>query len=365
MLVFVKRIAVLALVLASLGCLRARAAVNIDKEIEDIAGVEALRRAAGELEEEIDVAEGFDYDKALRAIFGDVLEKGSGMLKAAIGGAVLIIICSYLCSTVQCAFPEASGYISLAGIAAVTLIFSSNDSGLIRACEETLRKMQDFANVLLPVLAASAAAAGEVSSAAVKYEAAALFFNILTNLAAFALIPLVYAFLAASVAEAATGSRAVAGAAALLKWLGTMLLTGIMLAFVFYLSVGAIVSGSADAAAVRVAKTTISTAFPVVGNIASDAASALLASALVIKNTVGAAGLTAVLALCAVPFVETGLRYLLFKAASKLAAESEDGSLQRLIARFSEAFGLLVAVIGASAVMMFFAVFSFMKIASI
>jgi hypothetical protein len=41
-----------------------------------------------------------------------------------------------------------------------------------------------------------------------------------------------------------------------------MLLTGIMLAFVFYLSVGAIVSGSADAAAVRVAKTTISTAFP-------------------------------------------------------------------------------------------------------
>jgi stage III sporulation protein AE len=102
-----------------------------------------------------------------------------------------------------------------------------------------------------------------------------------------------------------------------------------------------------------------------VGNIASDAASALRSSALVIKNTVGAFGLTAVLALCAAPFVETGLRYLLFKAASKLAAESDDGKLQKLIARFSEAFGLLVAVIGASAVMLFFTVFSFMKITSI
>ncbi len=46
-----------------------------------------------------------------------------------------------------------------------------------------------------------------------------MFFNILTNAAAFVVIPLVYAFLAASVAEAATGSKAVAGAAALLKWL--------------------------------------------------------------------------------------------------------------------------------------------------
>jgi hypothetical protein len=152
MLVFVKRIALIALAFASLGCFsRARAAVDIGKEIEEIAGVEELNRAAGELPEDIDLADGFDFDKALRAIFGDVLEKGKGLLKAAISGAVLIIICSYLCSTVQCAFPDSSGYISLAAVAAVTLIFTSNDSGLIRACEDTLRKMQDFANVLLPV----------------------------------------------------------------------------------------------------------------------------------------------------------------------------------------------------------------------
>ncbi len=354
---------IFAIALISFACLsKAGAAVDIKRELEELAGVEALEEAAPELPEEIGISGGVDFDKALKAIFGNIIDRGKGLLKNALISAALIVICSYLCSTVQCAFPDAVNYVSLAGVAAVTLIFASGDSGLIRACGETLNKIRDFSNVLLPVLAASAVAAGEVASSAVRYEAAALFFNVLTNMAALMVIPLVYAFIAASVAEAATGSRGVGGAASLLKWLSTMLLTCLMLIFVFYLGVGALVSGSADAAAVRAAKTAISTVFPVVGNIASDAASALLSSAALIKSSVGAFGLLAVSAFCAVPFVEIGLHYLLFKAASKLIAETEDGSLARLTGRFSEAFGLLLALIGAAAVMMFFSIFSFMRL---
>jgi stage III sporulation protein AE len=363
MFVLIRKILIFAVVFASVSCMaEARAAVDIEGELEELTGVEALEAAAPDMPGDIDISTGVDYSRALEEIFNGMLEKSKSLFKNALISAVLIIICSYLCSTVQCAFPDAAGYVSLAGIAAITIIFTSSDSGLIAACNEVLSKIRDFSNVLLPVLAASAVAAGEVASSAVRYEAAALFFNVLTNIAAELVIPLIYAFIAASVAEAATGNKTVGGAAGLLKWLSTILLTCVMLIFIFYLSVGAIVTGSADAAAVRVAKTTISTTFPIVGNIASDAASALLSSAALIKSTVGAFGLIAVLALCASPFVEIGLHYLLFKAASKLIAESEDGCLAKLTGRFSEAFGLLLACIGASAVMMFFSIFSFMRI---
>jgi stage III sporulation protein AE len=360
MLSCIKRLGLLGLVLLALSV--KAGAVDVDEKVRELTGTQALEEAAEALPDEISLTEGFNISEALDSIFGAALDKTKGLLKRALTGAALILICSYICSVVSSAYPDASGYVSLAGIAAVTVIFTVNDSGLIASAKETLYKLQDFANVLLPVLAAAAAASGEIVSSAVRYEAAALFFTVLVNIATFIILPLIYAFLAASVAEAASGSKALNGAVSLLKWLATITLTIIMLIFTLYLSIGSIVSGSADAAAVRIAKTTISTAFPLVGNIASDAASAILSSASVIKNTVGAFGLAAVLSLCIGPFVEVGLHYLIFKGASKLCAESDDSSLSKLISRFAEAFGITIAMTGATAVMMFFTIFSFVKV---
>lgn len=363
MLTCMKRIGLFIFILLTLSI--KAGAIDVDERVKEITGAEALEEAARDLPDDISLTDGFDISGALDKVFGSALDSTKGLLKKALTGAALILICSYICSVVSSAYPEASGYISVAGIAAVTVIFTLNDSGLIASAKETLFKIQDFANVLLPVLAAAAAASGEITSAAIRYEAAALFFTVLTNIAVYIILPLIYAFIAASVAEAATGSKALSGAVSLLKWLSTISLTIIMLIFTLYLSISSIVSGSADAAAVRIAKTTISTTFPLVGNIASDAAAAILSSATIIKNTVGAFGMVAVLSLCMGPFVETGLHYLVFKGASKLCAESEDSSLNKLVSRLAEAFGITIAVTGSMAVMMFFTIFSFIKISTV
>ena len=56
-------------------------------------------------------------------------------------------------------------------------------------------------------------------------------------------------------------------------------MTGMTIAFTAYINLTGLISGSADAAAIRTAKTLISTVLPVVGGIASDASSAVLAAA--------------------------------------------------------------------------------------
>ena len=63
---------------------------------------------------------------------------------------------------------------------------------------------------------------------------------------------------------------------------------------------------SADAAAIKTAKMAISRAVPVVGGILADAADSVLAGAGAVKNTVGAAGLLAVLAVCLLPLMRLG-----------------------------------------------------------
>ena len=86
--------------------------------------------------------------------------------------------------------------------------------------------------------------------------------------------------------------------AALLKGTIVFLLTAGLLAFVGYLTASGAIAGSADAAAVKAAKMTISRAIPVVGGILSDAAETVLAGAGVLRGTVGVVGMLVVLAIC-------------------------------------------------------------------
>lgn len=69
-----------------------------------------------------------------------------------------------------------------------------------------------------------------------------------------------------------------------------------------YLTASGAIAGSADAAAVKAAKMTISRAIPVVGGILSDAAETVLAGAGVLRGTVGVVGMLVVLAICLTPF---------------------------------------------------------------
>ena len=104
------------------------------------------------------------------------------------------------------------------------------------------------------------------------------------------LVPLLYAYIAACCAHAALGSDGLKKLAALIKGTIVFLLTAGLLVFVGYLTASGAIAGSADAAAVKAAKMTISRAIPVVGGILSDAAETVLAGAGVLRGHCGGGG---------------------------------------------------------------------------
>lgn len=108
--------------------------------------------------------------------------------------------------------------------------------------------------------------------AVVKHGATILFSDFLIRLIDTLLIPLCYAFVAANVAWAALGNDGLKRIGGLLKWLITILLSVVLLAFVGYLNLSGVISGGADAATVKAAKFTISNMVPVVGGVISDTA---------------------------------------------------------------------------------------------
>lgn len=334
-----------------------REALDTDR-LED-----ALSGEGKELLEGVTVQDSLSVDKGRNKLMNGLSGKIGDILKRGIRNAALVVMTAFLCSVVRLTFGDGgANYAVLAGVLAISALSLSSVSSFLSLCTDTLDEMQAFSRMLLPTLTAAAAASGAITSAAAKYAATVLLMDVFMTVAKNVVMPLIFAYTATSIAEAAVGGEALSGTSSLIKWLAKTMITVIVLAFIAYLSITGIISGATDAAAVRVTKVTLSTVLPVVGSIIADAADSVLAGASILRNAVGIFGLLAVIAICVIPFIRLGVNYLLYKAAGGLTATMADGRITKLVSAIGTAFGLLMGLLGTYAVMLYISVISVIRV---
>jgi stage III sporulation protein AE len=176
-------------------------------------------------------------------------------------------------------------------------------------------------------------------------------------------MPCVSAYAALSAADAAVGNDVLKNAKKLLKKVCETLLAVICTAFTFWLGLSGVAADPADAVASRAAKTAISTALPVVGGILSDAAGSLAAAAAVLRGSIGIYGMLATAFICMGPAAALGTRYLAYKLSAAICCTVSEKRLEKLVEDLGTCFGLILAVNGAGALMLFISIYSLIRTA--
>ena len=243
-------------------------------------------------------------------------------------------------------------YGTAAGALWITAMAAGDLTALIGLGRETIVEVSQLSKVLLPALAAAEAAQGGITAASVRQVAAVFFADILLTVIERVLLPMVYLYIGTAAAGAVLEGDVMERIGELLKKVTGWILSGLLLLFTTYLTLSGAVAGAADAQAVKLAKSAVSAAVPVVGGILSEAAESVLAGAGVMKGMVGAMGTLAVLGACLLPFLRLGCQYLLYQGASLVAATVGPKKLTRLIAALGDAFGLVLAMTAASALLL-------------
>lgn len=310
--------------------------------------------------EEYGVNKDDGLEEGLGNLFADAAGQVSSFLTRSVWIGVQLLAVVLLCGLAE-AVCGPSGALSapkLAGALGVTALSANSMGAMIGLGRETIEKMEVFSEVLLPVMATLTAATGRVTSAAARQGATILFVQLLIAMIDRLLIPLVYAYIAACCAYAAVGNEGLKKFGSILKGAVTMSLTTLLLIFVGYLTFSGAIAGSADAAAVKATKMAISRAIPVVGGILSDAAESVLVGAGVLKGTVGVVGLLVVLAICIGPFLQLALHYLTYKLAAAFTGTVADPRLSGLLDNLGSAFGLVLGMTGACALLLLFSLVS-------
>jgi stage III sporulation protein AE len=328
-----------------------------------------LRRALpGSVERQIEnspLQTGTDFTAGISKILKIQKRSARKILYRRLRGCVLILMAVLLCGTVD-GFSQSLdekrrfwNLMPMAGAASVTLLSAGSVDSLMGLGVETMEQINTFSKVLLPSLAAAAAAGGAVGTAAVQQTTAVFFADLLMELISRLLLPMVYLYIGMLTAGAMLGQSRLNLLAEELRKIIVWVLSGALLLFTFYLTAVHIISGTADSTAVRAAKAAISGSIPVVGGILAEASETVLAGAGMLKNSIGVFGMLAVLMLCAGPFLEIGIQYLLYKLTALFAGIMGTEELSRLINGLGNAFGLILGMTGAGALLLFISILSF------
>ena len=278
------------------------------------------------------------------------------VLTQRVRGAASILLIVVLCGAVEGFHQGASGrslpFLPMAGALSVTLAAAGSLDTLIGLGAQTMEDLSAFSQALLPTLAAATAASGAVTTATFQQVATVFLVDLFLRLVKGVLLPLVYLYIGVLTASTCLPEGPLGAIAAGVKKAATWLLTTPLIAFTVYLSVVRVVSGTADSARVKVAKAAISGVVPVVGGIISEVSETVLAGAGLLRGTIGVFGMLAVLAACAYPFLQLGIQYLLYKLTAFLASAVGSPGLCKLIDGLGGAFGLVLGMTGACALLL-------------
>lgn len=337
--------------------LSARAA-ELPRELEN-----ALPEEAGELLRGVDPSDAQGFAGGVRRIWEQMGDQAGQILRQRVRGAASVLLVVVLCGAAD-GFYQGAGsskvtvFLPMVGALSVTMATAGSLDTLIGLGAETIGELNVFSKALLPTLAAATAASGAVSTAAFQQVTAVFLADLLMNLIDGLLMPLVYLYIGTLTAACCLPENRLGAIAEGLKKIITWILTTALLLFTVYLSVTRVISGAADGAAVKMTKAAISGAVPVVGGIISEAAETVLAGAGLLKNTIGVFGMLAILAVCAYPFLQLGIQYLLYKLTAFLAAAVGAPGLCKLIDGLGGAFGLVLGMAGSCALLLFISVLS-------
>ena len=277
------------------------------------------------------------------------------------GTCLSVIAAVLLVSLIQKLPASSTRTVALAGVVVVATLLVAPSNTLIRLGVSTVNELSEYGKLFLPVMTTALAAQGGATSSAAIYTGTVLFSNFLSGIISNLVTPMIYIFLCLSVANSSIGEPVLKRLQKFVKWLITWSLKLVLYFFTGYIGITGVISGSADAAAIKATKLTISGVVPVVGNILSDASETILVSAGVMKNAAGIYGMFVIMALWISPFIQIGVQHLLLKISAAVSEVFGSKQLVELVQDFSTAMGFLLAMTGAVCLLLLISTVCFMK----
>lgn len=220
-----------------------------------------------------------------------------------LGSVMILAVLASLLENLQSAFERNA--VSQVGFAVIyiALIILAVNSFLAATgyARDAIENMSGFMMGSIPLLLTLMAASGAVASTALLYPTVVFTVNTFAGLVTHVVFPLIF-FSAILLMVSEFSSRyKLTQLGGFLRTAGNWLLGAFFVIFLGVMAVQGSMGGVADGIALRTAKFATSTLIPVVGKMFSDSIDTVAGASMLVKNSVGIAGLLVIVLICTFP----------------------------------------------------------------
>ena len=301
-----------------------------------------------------------DFGQGICSMLHKILPEAMTEFRQALKTGLSVFCCSLLTAIMLGAGCSAA-VAEAVGAVCISAMMLQSSGALVGLAVQTVSEVSEYSKLLFPVMAAAASARGAVTSASAISIGTSALTAFLNSFLRRMMVPVIYLFLTASVANCALGTNSLKQIRDTIRKFSAWFLKAVLTGFLTYMSITGAVAGSTDKTALKAAKAAISTVVPVIGKTLADASEALLLSADIARNSIGIYGIFVFFGICILPFARIGAHYLVLKGIAALCSIVGSKRQTALVDDFAEAMGLLLGMTGVMCALSVIGVACFLK----
>jgi stage III sporulation protein AE len=289
----------------------------------------------------------------LQYLFHELLANGK-----LLGLLIILTVFSTLLHTIQNAFEyHAVSKVAYAIVYMVLVVIALNSFHVAMSyANEAVSNMMGFMIALIPLLLALMAAMGGVASVAFFHPIIIFLVNTSGLLIQHVVLPLLFLSALLSIVSTMTEHYKVTQLAKLLRNVSIGILVIFFTIFLGVISVQGATSAIADGLAIRTAKFITGNFIPIVGRMFTDAADTVMSASLLLKNTVGMAGVLILILLCAFPAIKVLSLAIIYNIAAAILQPLGSGPIIESLGVISKSVMYIFAALAIISFMFFLAI---------
>lgn len=228
---------------------------------------------------------------------------------------------------------------------AIIVVLVGYSVNMLTLASDTLQNIKAQMDVAFPILLTVLTAIGGVTSVSVYQPAVAVLSGTIINIFTNILMPIFIFKLVFSIVGNLSNNVKLDKFASFFSSLFKWIVGGVFTVFSAFLAIQGITAGSVDGISFRTAKYAIKNSIPLVGSYLSDGLNLIVASSVLIKNAVGAAGLVLLFSTIIVPVLNLVVFMLSLKLVAAVLEPITDSRISNFISMLAKSISLLIVLI--------------------
>lgn len=301
--------------------------------------------------------EGFSFSQIckglLKFFFHEILYNGKLLVSI-----VVLTVLSMVLETLQTAFErKAVSKVAYAITYMVLIIIAINSFNVaIQYAKSAIESMIHFMIAMIPLLLTLLASMGNIVTVSVLHPLIVFMIHTVGTLVYVIVFPLLFFSAVLHIVSSLSDQYKVTHLANLLKNVSVALLGIFLTVFLGVISVQGATTAAADGVTIRTAKYVTGNFVPVVGRLFSDATDTVIGASLLVKNSIGLAGVFIIVLLCAFPALKILALALIYNLAAAVMQPLGESPIVTCLQTIGKSMIYIFAALASVGLMFFLAI---------